>query len=80
MNNNHWICVAGNTNNEVSVYYSIGGNLSQDVFFEEDVEKEPGNFMAECSKCGEWYHRNFKVITKEVFVNPNGIWECNFRR
>ena len=28
VNNNHWICVAGNKNNEISVYDSMGGNLS----------------------------------------------------
>ena len=48
------------------------------VFSEEDVEKEPENFMAECSKCGEWYHRKFEVIPKEVFVKPNATWECSF--
>ena len=31
VNNNHWICVAGNKNNEISVYNSMGGNLSQDT-------------------------------------------------
>ena len=31
MKNNHWICVAGNKNVEVSVYDSIGGNLSKDT-------------------------------------------------
>ena len=31
VNNNHWICVAGNKNNEVSVYDSMGGNLSKDM-------------------------------------------------
>ena len=31
VNNNHWICVAGNKNNEVSVYDSMGGNLSKDT-------------------------------------------------
>ena len=31
MNNKHWICVAGKKNNEVSVYDSMGGNLSQDT-------------------------------------------------
>ena len=25
--------------------------IYRDVFFEEDVEKEPENLMAECSKC-----------------------------
>ena len=25
--------------------------ISRDVFFGEDVENEPENFMAECSKC-----------------------------
>ena len=180
MNNNHWICAAGNRKDEVSVYDSMGGNLSKDtvyviarmvkyedkelmvkliplqhetngndcglfalafasdfaegidpsepyydkkalrnhllqcfrnnkinqflqedmsvkskpskivckvyevfcickdVFFEEDVEKEPENFMAECSKCEEWYHRKCEVISKEVFVKPNAPWECSF--
>ena len=44
------------------------------VFFEEDVEKESGNFMAECSTCGEWYHRKCEVTPKEVFVKPNPMW------
>ena len=31
VNNNHWICLAGNKNNEASVYDSMGGNLSKDT-------------------------------------------------
>ena len=31
VNNNHWICVARNENNEVSVYGSMGSNLSKDT-------------------------------------------------
>ena len=31
VNNNQWICVAGNKNNEVSVYDSMCGNLSKDT-------------------------------------------------
>ena len=45
--------------------------ICRDVFFEEDVEKEPENFMTGCSKCGGWYHRKCEVISKEVFVKPN---------
>ena len=52
--------------------------IYRDVFFEEDVEKEPEKIMAECSKCGEWFHRKCEVIPKEVFVNPNATWECSF--
>ena len=52
--------------------------ICKDVFFEEDVEKEPENFMAECSNCGEWYHRKCEFIPKEVFVKPNATWECSF--
>ena len=29
VNNDHWICVAGKKNNEVSVYDSVGGNLNK---------------------------------------------------
>ena len=29
VNNDHWICVAGNKNNEVSVYDSVGDNLNK---------------------------------------------------
>ena len=52
--------------------------ICTDVFFEEDREKEPENVMAECSKCGEWYHRKCEVIPKEVFVKPNAMLECSF--
>ena len=52
--------------------------VCRDVFFEEYVEKEPGNFMAECSKCGKWCHRKCEVIPKGVFVKPNATWECSF--
>ena len=31
VDNNHWIWVAGNTNDEASVYDSMGVNLSQDI-------------------------------------------------
>lgn len=31
MKNNHWIFVPGNSNNEVLVYDSMGGNLSKDT-------------------------------------------------
>ena len=33
VNNNHWICVARNKNNEVSVYDSMSGNLSKDTVY-----------------------------------------------
>ena len=52
--------------------------ICRDVFFEEDVEKELENIMAECSKCGEWYHRKCEVILKEVFVKSNATWESSF--
>ena len=31
VNNNHWICIAANKNNEASAYDSMGGNLSKDT-------------------------------------------------
>ena len=52
--------------------------IYRDAFFEEDVEKEPENCMAECSRCVEWYHRKCEVIPKEVFAKPNATWECSF--
>ena len=33
VNNNHWICVAGNKNIEVSVYDQMSGNLSKDTVY-----------------------------------------------
>ena len=33
VNNNQWICVAVNKNNEVSVYDSMCGNLSKDTVY-----------------------------------------------
>ena len=51
--------------------------ICRDVFFEEDVEKEPGNFMAEYSKCEEWYHRKWEVVPKEVFHKPNATLRGN---
>ena len=45
--------------------------ICRDVFLEEDVEKEPQNFMAKCSKYGEWYHCKCNIIPKEVFLKPN---------
>ena len=41
--------------------------ICRDAFFEKDIEKEPGNFMGECSKCGERYHRKCEVITKKIY-------------
>ena len=52
--------------------------ICRDVFFKEDVKKEPENVMAEFSKCEEWYHRKFEVIPKEVFIKPNATRECSF--
>ena len=52
--------------------------ICRDAFFEEDVEKQPENVMAECSKCWEWYHCKCEVIPKEVFVKPNATQECAF--
>ena len=52
--------------------------VCKDVFFGEDVEKEPENFMAECSKRGESYHRKCQVMPNKVFVKPNATWECSF--
>ena len=49
-------------------------SICGDDFFEEDVDKEPENFMAESLKFGEWYHCKCKVIPKEVFVKANAIW------
>ena len=46
--------------------------ISRDVFFDEEVEKEPENFMAEC------YHCKCEVTLKEAFVKPNTTWECSF--
>ena len=46
---------------------SKGHNIYVDIycicrspFYEEDSKRDENLFMAECIKCGEWYHKMFK--------------------
>ena len=39
----------------VDIYY-----ICRSPFCEEDSERDENFFIAECAKCGEWYHKMFK--------------------
>ena len=52
-------------------------SICSDVFFYKDEVKEPGNFMEECTRCGERCHRKCQLIPIEVFVKPNYTWELD---
>ena len=49
----------------------------RDVFFEDDVKRDPKNFMAECCNCGEWFHQKCMNIPTNVLTLPDASWECN---
>ena len=49
----------------------------RDVFFEDDIKRNPKNFMAECCNCGEWFHQKCMNIPTNVFTLPDASWECN---
>ena len=45
-------------------------------FYEADSERGENLFMAECAKCGEWYHKCLKIFSP-VFANKSIEWKCN---
>ena len=49
----------------------------RDVFFEDDVKRDPKNVMAECCNCGKWLHQKCMNIPTNVFTLPDASWECN---
>ena len=52
--------------------------VCRDVFFDQDVDENNGNFMAECSRCNEWFHRKCVTIPNNVFVDEkaHSKWVC----
>ena len=49
----------------------------RDVFFEDDVKRNPKSFIAECCNCGEWFHQKSMNIPTNVFTLLDASWECN---
>ena len=47
-------------------------------FFEYEVEEDPKMFMANCSKCNEWYHCKCVTIPKNIFENSRLDWVCPY--
>ena len=45
-------------------------------FYEEDSKRDENLFMAECVKCGEWYHKICLGIPSRVFTNESVEWKC----
>ena len=41
----------------------------RDVYFEEDIKKDEGYFMAQCSSCDDWFHKNCLLIPDEIFLD-----------
>ena len=47
-------------------------------FFEYEVEEDPKMFMANCSKCNEWYHCKSVTIPENIFENSRLHWVCAY--
>ena len=45
-------------------------------FFEYEVEEDRRMFMANCSKCNEWYHRKCVTIPEKICENSRLDWVC----
>ena len=50
--------------------------ICRSPFYEEDSEKDENLFMAECVKCGDWYHKRCLEIPFGVFTNESIEWKC----
>ena len=69
VNNNHWTCVAGNDNNEVSVYDSMGGNLSHNMV----------HVIARTVKCeDEEFMIKLMPVQHQVNGNNSGLFALAF--
>ena len=44
--------------------------------FEYEVEEDPKIFMANCSKCNEWYHHKCVTFPEKSFENSRLDWVC----
>ena len=50
--------------------------ICRSSFYEEDSEGDENLFMAECVKCGEWYHKRCLGVPSGVFTNESIEWKC----
>ena len=50
--------------------------ICRSPFYAEDPERDENLFMAECVKCGEWYHKICLGIPSRVFTNVKVEWKC----
>ena len=50
--------------------------ICRSPFYNEDSERDENLFMAECVKCGEWYHKRCLEIPSRVFTNESFEWKC----
>ena len=50
----------------------------RDVYFEDDIEKDEGYFMAQCCSCYDWFHRKRLLIPDEIFLDEqkHEPWYC----
>ena len=49
-------------------------------FSQNDIENDPGMFMAMCCSCEEWYHKKCLKIPSKIFksnIEANG-WKCMY--
>ena len=47
--------------------------ICRSPLYEENSKRYENLFMAECAKCGEWYHRICLEIPSRVFINENTL-------
>ena len=50
--------------------------ICRSPFYEEDSQRDENLFMAECAKCGEWFHKIRLKIPSRVSTNKSVEWKC----
>ena len=48
----------------------------RDVYFEEDIRKDEGYFMAQYCPCDDWIHRKCLLVPNEIFLHEQKLWHC----
>ena len=54
----------------IDIYY-----VFRSPFYEENNERDESLFMAECAKCGEWYHKKFPGLFLGIKVSSGNVWD-----